>query len=124
METCLNRYWQHQAMVNTNTETDTKDRQIHKVLSHSYEKFGSSILTEREQEVLRMLLRRFSPTEIGNLLNISSAIILVHRRNIYKKLSVRSQSELFSLFLDSLWSVGNSPRFDDPWQCYLVETGP
>ena len=39
---------------------------------------------------------------IATLLNISVGTVKVHRKNIYAKLEISSQSELFSLFLPLL----------------------
>ena len=121
-ETCLLKYWQDQALSVSSSTNDSHDMHVHEILSDTYSKFGCSILTSREQEVLKLLLRGFSSQEVALLLEISSATVVVHRRNIYRKFAIGSQSELFSLFLDSLWSVGGNTNFEDPWQCYLAET--
>ncbi|WP_025131867.1 LuxR C-terminal-related transcriptional regulator [Pseudomonas sp. PH1b] len=55
-------------------------------------------ITARESDVLRLLLSGFSNKEIAGKLSLSSETIKVHRRNIYGKLNIKSQSELFARF--------------------------
>lgn len=59
--------------------------------------FGTQITT-RESDVLRLLLSGFSNKEIAGKLSLSAETIKVHRRNIYAKLNIKSQSELFARF--------------------------
>lgn len=56
-------------------------------------------LTARELEVGRLLLSGCSNKEIARKLAISAETVKVHRKHMYSKLGIRSQSELFSLFL-------------------------
>ncbi|MGE8453528.1 MAG: response regulator transcription factor [Pseudomonadales bacterium] len=55
-------------------------------------------ITTRESDVLRLLLSGFSNKEIAGKLSLSAETIKVHRRNIYAKLNIKSQSELFARF--------------------------
>ncbi|WDH19937.1 helix-turn-helix transcriptional regulator [Pseudomonas chlororaphis] len=64
--------------------------------------FGSSILSEREMEIARLILRGYSTKAIARLLTISPETVKVHRRHLYRKLDISSQPELFALFLQSL----------------------
>lgn len=64
--------------------------------------FGSANLSNRELEIARLVLRGNSSKAIANRLAISLETVKVHRRNLYGKLGVSSQSELFSLFLKGL----------------------
>lgn len=56
-------------------------------------------LTARELDVVRLMLSGRSNKEIAYKLAISAETVKVHRRNVYGKLDIKSQSELFSLFL-------------------------
>jgi DNA-binding CsgD family transcriptional regulator len=56
-------------------------------------------LTARELEVGRLMLSGCSNKEIGRKLAISAETVKVHRKHMYSKLGIKSQSELFSLFL-------------------------
>ena len=55
-------------------------------------------VTAREKDVLKLLLSGFSSKEIAGKLSLSAETIKVHRRNIYSKLNIKSQSELFARF--------------------------
>ncbi|MGR3760277.1 helix-turn-helix transcriptional regulator [Roseobacteraceae bacterium NS-SX3] len=59
-------------------------------------------LTRREAEVVEHILLGHSSQSIALLLEVSPATIKVHRKNIYKKLGISSQSALFSIFLQSV----------------------
>ncbi|AMS21178.1 helix-turn-helix transcriptional regulator [Pseudomonas synxantha] len=63
-------------------------------------------ITTREKDVLKLLLSGFSNKEIAGKLSLSTETIKVHRRNIYSKLNIKSQSELFARFF--------MPRQDAP----------
>jgi DNA-binding CsgD family transcriptional regulator len=58
-------------------------------------------LTAREAEVVNLVLEGHSAREIGAALKISGETVRVHRRNIYDKLGISSQGELFRWFLAS-----------------------
>ncbi len=72
--------------------------QIRDALSH----FGCGVLSDRELEVARLVLRGFSSKATAERLNISPDTVKVHRRHLYAKLDISSQPELFSLFIQSL----------------------
>lgn len=55
-------------------------------------------ITTREKDVLKLLLSGFSNKEIAGKLSLSTETIKVHRRNIYAKLNIKSQPELFARF--------------------------
>lgn len=50
-------------------------------------------LTERELEVLALLVKGFTFQEIGDLLGISAHTVTTHVKHIYGKLAVRSRAE-------------------------------
>ncbi|WP_261307913.1 helix-turn-helix transcriptional regulator [Ruegeria atlantica] len=56
-------------------------------------------LTKREVEVVQNLLRGHSSQSIALLLDVSPSTVKAHRKNIYRKLGISSQSALFSMFL-------------------------
>ncbi len=77
-------------------------RQFHRRLTRRFEEFGSDILTDREQEITRLLLRGFSTKAIAGQLGIAPGTVMVHKRNLFSKLGISSQFELFSRFIESL----------------------
>ncbi|TDF82515.1 helix-turn-helix transcriptional regulator [Pseudomonas sp. H9] len=58
-------------------------------------------LSARELEVGRLMLSGCSNKEIARKLEISAETVKVHRKHMYSKLGIKSQSELFSLFLNA-----------------------
>jgi DNA-binding CsgD family transcriptional regulator len=76
----------------------TTDNQV----SSAFENFGSGKLTAREREIVRMVLRGHSSESIGRHCGITTGTVKIHRKNIYAKLGISSQSELFSLFISQL----------------------
>jgi DNA-binding CsgD family transcriptional regulator len=60
------------------------------------EKFS---LTEREKEMLRLLLKGKSNKEISAITFVSTETVKSHLQNIYKKLDVKSRLEAVTLFL-------------------------
>ena len=56
---------------------------------------GPSVhLTQREQEILQLLVEEYSTTEIGEKLCIGEAGVETHRRNLRKKLKVKNTAGL------------------------------
>jgi len=53
-------------------------------------------LTNREEDVLRLLVRGFIKKEIADQLEISQHTVDMHLRSVYRKLHVRSQTEAVS----------------------------
>jgi DNA-binding CsgD family transcriptional regulator len=66
------------------------------------DRFGSGILTRRECQVVRLLLRGNSTRSCAEQLGIATATAALHRKRAYAKLGVSSQGELFYSFLQSL----------------------
>ncbi|WP_322045946.1 helix-turn-helix transcriptional regulator [Paraburkholderia sp. J67] len=62
---------------------------------------GRTALTAREIEVVRQSLSGFSTRAIAERLEISFETVRAHKKHIYAKLGVSSQSELFALFYES-----------------------
>ena len=86
---------------------------LHDSLRRAYQHFGSSLLTEREREVVHLLLRGNSAKAIARALTISPETARNHLKRVYPKLGVASQAELFALFFKALEQV--EPGFEgDP----------
>lgn len=84
-------------------------KEIHRKRPHTNERFiramnnfGRSILTEKEGEALRFLLKGHSVKSTAERMKISPGTVKLHRNSIYAKLDIGSQTELFSLFIDTL----------------------
>ncbi|MFD2174039.1 helix-turn-helix transcriptional regulator [Rhodobacter lacus] len=66
------------------------------------DRIADGVLTPREAEVIAMVLRGYSSSAISARLEISEETVKVHRKNAYRRLSISSQAQLFSLFLAAL----------------------
>ncbi len=59
-------------------------------------------LTSREIAIIDLVLQGHSSESIGLKLNISTGTVKVHRRNVYRKLGISSQTQLLSIYLKTL----------------------
>lgn len=59
-------------------------------------------LTDREAAIIELVLQGHSSESIGLRLGISTGTVKVHRRNVYRKLGISSQTQLLSIYLKSL----------------------
>jgi DNA-binding CsgD family transcriptional regulator len=76
-------------------------------IEEAFRSIGEGILTPRERQVVELTLRGHSADAIGKMLGISSGTVRIHRRNIYTKLRISSQGELFSAFINAM--LGDEP---------------
>lgn len=77
--------------LNANNEYETK----------YFNNFSQKLLTDgvsnRERDIIRLLVLNYSSKEIANKLSISSNTVDTHRRNILKKLNISSTGELVAM---------------------------
>ncbi len=78
---------------------------VHKRLTRSFDRFGESLLTGRERQISQLLLRGHSSKSIARELKIAPGTVMVHKRNMFSKLGISSQYELFSLLIDDLGKI-------------------
>ena len=65
----------------------------------------SKRITPRETQVVAQVLEGHSSDAIAKDLGISVGTVRIHRRNIYAKLQISSQQELFSIFFKNIRSA-------------------
>jgi len=80
-------------------------KQVHQQLQGVMHLFGHSILTDREREVLELMFEGKASKSAAKVLHISPETERGHRKNIYAKLDVASQAELFSLLFTVMTEV-------------------
>ncbi|MFV0477151.1 MAG: response regulator transcription factor [Parahaliea sp.] len=90
------------------------DRQI----KQAFDSFGSSILSPREKDVLNMMLHGYNTTASAKKLNLAIETVRRHRKGIYRKLDVNSQTALFSLFINAMSCLAEACE-EDPLLIYL-----
>ena len=76
--------------------------ELGRLVQEAADAFGRDALTPRECEVVKLVLRGYSTKSVSQSLGISPGTVKVHRENIYAKLGVSSQAELFNLFIASV----------------------
>lgn len=91
----LRRYWRQARFTHLTGTPDTRTED-------AFQTFGGSRLSPRERELAQLLLRGHSTVSVGLQLGISPTTVKTHRKNLYAKLGIATQFELFSLFVDSL----------------------
>jgi DNA-binding CsgD family transcriptional regulator len=62
-------------------------------------------LTPTQQRVAKLILRGHSVASIAANLSIAEGTAKLHRSNIYRRLSISSQSELFQIFIENIFSA-------------------
>lgn len=87
------------------TPNESNRRHIHTAVSTVLNNFGKDILSERERDVVRLLLKGHSAKSIAKILDITAGTVSVHRTNIYQKLEVAGQGDLFSKFVANLTNL-------------------
>ena len=111
VEILCQRHWAESAGATTATNLRAQ-------LNSALDAFGNSLLTEREAQVINLVLHGHSTKTLADKLSISMETVKLHRKHAYAKLEVSSQAELFYLFLDSVMSAGNYDG-GDPLVAYM-----
>lgn len=78
------------------------DNLTHRKVQSTIENFASSLLTQRERQVLFYMISGYSSALTAQRLNTTEGTIKIHRKNIHRKLDISSQAELFSLFINCI----------------------
>lgn len=64
--------------------------------------FGRHVLSARERTIAELILHGHTSLSIANTLEISEGTVKNHRKNIYRKMGIGSQAELFHRFFRSV----------------------
>jgi DNA-binding CsgD family transcriptional regulator len=67
-------------------------------LDKAFATFAKDRLSPREQTIVSLLLRGHSTLSVAHNLDIAEGTAKVHRRNIYDKLGISSQAQMFLMF--------------------------
>src|ERR1019366_2724443 len=73
---------------------DDRDRRL---TSHQ-----SESLTEREQQIVRMVFDGHCNESIAHTLNIAYGTVKIHKKNIYQKLQISSESDLLRMVIGKI----------------------
>lgn len=95
----MRNVWDHHKRANGGSD----DNEVaHLRLTGCFDNFGKDVLTDRERQITQLLLRGHSTKSIARELDIAPGTVMVHKRNLFAKLGISSQYELFSRFIDEL----------------------
>jgi DNA-binding CsgD family transcriptional regulator len=96
------RHWQDvPAKFDVEAAAD-EPRQDRALIENTVSTLFSQRITPRETQVVAQVLEGHSSDSIATNLGISVGTVRIHRRNIYAKLRISSQQELFSIFLKKI----------------------
>ncbi len=86
-----------------NSNLDTGDNQT--IIKSTLDALFGERITPRETQVVAQVLEGHSSESIAKSLGISAGTVRIHRRNIYGKLQISSQQELFSIFFKKIRTI-------------------
>ncbi|OZA00947.1 MAG: helix-turn-helix transcriptional regulator [Rhizobiales bacterium 17-65-6] len=72
------------------------------LMEAAFERFCESSLTHQQRRIVQLILRGHSSTSIAEILELSEGTVKIHRKNIYRRLNISSQTELFNLFIQDM----------------------
>ena len=87
---------------------------FHARLGTVFETFGCRVLTMREKQIVDLTLKGYSDKLTARELEITPATVRNHKKNIFSKLEIGSQGQLFALFLDVLQLPASGDDAVDP----------
>ena len=94
--------------------TDADADAFHARLGTVFEAFGCRVLTAREKQIVDLTLKGYSDKLTARELGITPATVRNHKKNIFSKLEIGSQGQLFGLFLEVLQLPASGKDTDDP----------
>ena len=99
------RHWQgHSKSLYTETES-MEEKEDHSLIEKAVSELFGQRITPRETQVVAQVLEGHSSDSTAKNLGISVGTVRIHRRNIYAKLQISSQQELFSIFFKKITTV-------------------
>lgn len=98
VRTLIQQHWTNQE----NQKFADLSSSLDAVIKSAADNFGNSVLTEREQQVVKLSLMGHSIKTAADKLKISTETLKKHRKHIYHKLDISSNTELYSIFLQAL----------------------
>ncbi len=80
------------------------------MMEAAFETFCDDRLTYQQRRVVQLILRGHSNVSIGQQIGVAEGTVKIHRKNVYRRLGISSQSELFGLFVHDLLRDLNADR--------------
>jgi DNA-binding CsgD family transcriptional regulator len=92
-------HWRTDERLKTTTQGEDDKEVLRRTVQDALAARGMPPLTPRELQVVGLVLEGHSSESIANLLDISAGTVRIHRKNIYAKMRISSQRELFAIFV-------------------------
>ena len=99
------RHWQDLPACFEAESTDRETGDNRTIIENTVSAIFGPRITPRETQVVAQVLEGHSSESISKSLGISTGTVRIHRRNIYAKLDISSQQELFSIFFQKIRTV-------------------
>lgn len=96
------RHWQEVPGWFESEESEQNVTDNHSIIEQTVSNVFSPRITPRETQVVAQVLEGHSSESIAKSLGISVGTVRIHRRNIYAKLNISSQQELFSMLFQKI----------------------
>lgn len=81
---------------------DERQARFDDLMETAFASFYDDRLTYQQQRIVQLILRGNSNYAIGEILSITEGTVKLHRQNIYKRLNISSQRELFAMFVGTV----------------------
>jgi DNA-binding CsgD family transcriptional regulator len=97
---CMRQHWTIMHDIETGAGRSRGDAEM------VFQQVFGDFLTPTQNTVTKLILRGHSSLSIANHLGITEGTVKLHRSNIYRRLEISSQGELFKIFIDQLSGSG------------------
>lgn len=92
-------HWRTDERLKTATQMEDGKEVLRRTVQDALAARDMPPLTPRELQVVGLVLEGHSSESIANLLDISAGTVRIHRKNVYAKMRISSQRELFAIFV-------------------------
>lgn len=92
-------HWRTDERLKTATQVEDDKEVLRRTVQDALASRGMPPLTPRELQIVGLVLEGHSSESIANLLDISAGTVRIHRKNVYAKMRISSQRELFAIFV-------------------------
>jgi DNA-binding CsgD family transcriptional regulator len=96
------RHWQEVPAWFEAESSDGEKGDHHTLIENTVSRLLGPRITPRETQVVTQVLEGHSSDSIARKLGITVGTVRIHRRNVYAKLNISSQQELFSIFFQEI----------------------
>lgn len=92
-------HWRTHQSLETAKQVEDDQEVLRRTVQEALRSRGMPPLTPRELQIVGLVLEGHSSESIANLLDIAAGTVRIHRKNVYAKMRISSQRELFSIFV-------------------------